>query len=77
MSSTDSPTKLAHPDPGERVRAFYAERIERLERCHAMLAATASEQASDGRTYATTKQLVDELADIERTEFQRLQNLNK
>jgi len=42
-----------------------------------MLAATASEQASDRRTYATTKQLVDELADIERTELQRLQNLSK
>ena len=58
----------------ERVRALYAERIERPERRHSMLAASATEQASDAPTHAATKQLVDELADIERTELQRLQN---
>jgi hypothetical protein len=78
MSSTQPPSKLAHRYAGERVRAFYAERMERLERLerrHAILAATASEQASDARTDATTRQLVDELADIERKELQRIQNL--
>jgi len=39
-----------------------------------MLAASSTEQARDARTHAATKQLVDELADIERAELQRLQN---
>jgi len=64
----------APPDAVERVRASYAERIERLERRHSMLAASATEQASDARTHAATKHLVDELTDIERGELQRLQN---
>ena len=64
----------APPDVVERVRASYAERIERLERRHLMLAATADEQASDARTRAAAQHLVEELADIERAELQRLQN---
>jgi CPA1 family monovalent cation:H+ antiporter len=64
----------APPDAVERVRGVYADRIERLERHHALLVASGPEQADDARVHAATRRLLEELADVERAELQCLQN---
>jgi len=64
----------APPDAVERVRGVYADRIERLERHHAVLVASGPDHADDARVHAGTRRLLEELADVERAELQRLQN---
>ena len=64
----------APPDAVERVRGVYADRIERLERHHALLVASGPDQADDARVHAATRRLLEELADVERAELQCLQN---
>jgi hypothetical protein len=60
--------------PMERVRGLYADRIERLERGHALLVASGPAQADDARVHAATGRLLEEPADVEREELQCLQN---
>jgi len=60
-------------DALERVRGLYADRIERLERHHALLVASGPKQADDTHIQAT-RRLIAELADVERAELQSLQN---
>ncbi len=64
----------ARPDAVERIRGLYADRIERLERRHAVLAASGSEQADDARTRGDARRLLEALTDVERAELQTLQN---
>ena len=64
----------ARPDAVERIRALYADRIERLERRHAVLAASGSEQADDARTRGDARRLLEALTDVERAELQTLQD---
>jgi CPA1 family monovalent cation:H+ antiporter len=64
----------ASPDVVERVRGRYADRIERLERRHAMLVSSTESTARDGRARDATAQLLEDLTEIERGELQRLQN---
>jgi CPA1 family monovalent cation:H+ antiporter len=64
----------APPDAVERVRGLYADRIERLERHHALLAASGPERPDDARLHAATRRLLEQLADVERAELQSLQN---
>jgi len=67
-------TSWVPPDAVERVRGVYADRIERLERHHAVLVASGPDHADDARVHAGTRRLLEELADVERAELQRLQN---
>ena len=64
----------ARPDAVERIRGLYADRIERLERRHAVLAGSGSEQADDARTRGDARRLLEALTDLERAELQTLQN---
>jgi monovalent cation/hydrogen antiporter len=64
----------ASPDVVERVRGRYADRIERLERRHAVLVASDEARADDARLRRATAQLLQELTNVERVELQRLQN---
>jgi monovalent cation/hydrogen antiporter len=64
----------APPDALERVRGLYADRIERLERHHALLGATGPKQADDTDVHTAIRRLLEELADVERAELQCLQN---
>jgi len=56
----------------ERLRSI-VDRIERLERHHALLVASGPKQADDTHIQAT-RRLIAELADVERAELQSLQN---
>ena len=58
----------------ERIRGLYADRIERLERRHAVLAGSGSEQADDARTRGDARRLLEALTDLEQAELQTLQN---
>ena len=64
----------APPNAVERVRGLYAERIERLERHHALLVVSGPKQLDDTHVHAATRRLLEELADVERAELQCLQN---
>jgi CPA1 family monovalent cation:H+ antiporter len=64
----------ASPDVVERVRGRYADRIERLERRHAVLVSSNEARAGDAHTHRATGRLLDELTNVERDELQRLQN---
>jgi CPA1 family monovalent cation:H+ antiporter len=58
----------------DRVSAFYADRIERLERHRQVGTTSKTEQADDTGLHTATHHLLDRLMDIERAELQRLQN---
>ena len=66
---TDSPPAVV-----DRVGSFYAERVERLERRHRLIAASGPAQAEDARLHRDTHRLLDRLVDVERAELQKLQN---
>ena len=58
----------------DRVRAFYADRIERLERHRHVGTTSKAEQAEHARLRTATHDLLDRLLDVERAELQRMQN---
>ena len=64
----------APPDAVERVRGLYADRIERLERRHAVLAGRGVERAKDARTRGAARRLLEQLTAVEAVELQQLQN---
>lgn len=64
----------ASPDIVERIRGFYADRIERLERRRDIRLTTDAEQANDTRVSVATHQLLGHLLEIEQTELQQLRN---
>ena len=64
----------ASPDVVERVRGRYADRIERLERRHAVLVSSDEARAGDSRAHQATGRLLEVLTNVERGELQRLQN---
>ena len=61
-------------DVVERVRGFYADRIERLERYRALRLASAGKRAHDARLHDATRQLVGQLLEIEHDELQLIRN---
>jgi CPA1 family monovalent cation:H+ antiporter len=64
----------ASPDVVERVRGRYADRIERLERRHAVLVAGDQARADDARLDRATGQLLEALTNVERAELQIVLN---
>jgi hypothetical protein len=56
----------------ERVRGFYAERIERLERRREARLSDAAVQALEAELHEGTHRLLGHLLDIEHTELQRI-----
>lgn len=62
------------PDIVERVRSFYADRIERLERRHEMRAASDTVQANNAQLNEARHQLLGRLLEIEQAELQRMRN---
>jgi hypothetical protein len=59
----------ASPDVVERVRGRYADRIERLERRHAVLVSSTEATARAGHVHDATMRLLEELTEIERGEL--------
>lgn len=64
----------APPEAVDRVSAFYAERLERLERHRHLGAATELERAHDARLHRATHALLERLMDVERAELQHMRN---
>ena len=60
------------PDVVERVRGFYADRIERLERRREVRLSGAAEQALEAQLHDGTRQLLGRLLEIEHAELQRI-----
>jgi CPA1 family monovalent cation:H+ antiporter len=60
------------PEVVERVRGFYAERIERLERRREARLSDAAVQALEAELHEGTHRLLGHLLDIEHTELQRI-----
>ncbi|HET7584527.1 MAG TPA: Na+/H+ antiporter [Gemmatimonadaceae bacterium] len=62
----------APPDVVERVRGFYAERIERLERRRELRLSDTAEQALEAQLREGTDRLLGRLLEIEHAELQRI-----
>ncbi|HET9982851.1 MAG TPA: Na+/H+ antiporter [Longimicrobiales bacterium] len=64
----------ASPDVVERVRGFYADRIERLERRREMRLASDAEQTREAQFHDATRRLLEHLLEVEHAELQRIRN---
>jgi NhaP-type Na+/H+ or K+/H+ antiporter len=62
----------ASPDAVERVRGFYAERVERLERRREVRLSDTTEQALEAQLHEGTRLLLGRLLEIEHAELQRI-----
>lgn len=62
----------ASPDVVERVRGFYAERVERLERRREVRQSDVTEQAREAQLHDSTRNLLGRLLEIEHAELQRI-----
>ncbi len=62
------------PEVVERVRGFYADRIERLERRREMHESSDAEQAEHATLHVATRELLGRLLEIEQAELQGLRN---